>query len=280
MYKEYLYMSVHVSVICILYAARSRVLSDPGQGSARCAICSRYYHLRSSFLYRVLVSTYGTHSHCVLRVSLCTTRASSFVSRVLVPLMAHPHTVCCVFPCAPRARAHLRTEFLFHLLHILTLCCACVLVHHARELICVQSSCSTYGIITLCFACVLVLQILVKGQPNVSYICSRYYRAPELMFGATEYGVGVDVWSVGTILVELLLGHLPFQVTLYASGRRYTHRFMYICICIVYIYMYDTCIYIRIYIYIYTHTRTYFLYIYICMYTHTYVYIYIYIYIY
>ena len=54
-------------------------------------------------------------------------------------------------------------------------------------------------------------KVLVKGQPNVSYICSRYYRAPELMFGATEYAVGVDIWSVGTILMELLLGHLPFQ---------------------------------------------------------------------
>ena len=53
--------------------------------------------------------------------------------------------------------------------------------------------------------------MLVKGQPNVSYICSRYYRAPELMFGATEYTTAVDMWSVGTILVELLLGHLPFQ---------------------------------------------------------------------
>ena len=28
---------------------------------------------------------------------------------------------------------------------------------------------------------------LVKGEPNVSYICSRYYRAPELIFGATDY---------------------------------------------------------------------------------------------
>ena len=54
-------------------------------------------------------------------------------------------------------------------------------------------------------------KVLVKGQPNVSYICSRYYRAPELMFGATEYAVSVDVWSVGTILMELLLTHLPFQ---------------------------------------------------------------------
>ena len=28
---------------------------------------------------------------------------------------------------------------------------------------------------------------LVRGEPNVSYICSRYYRAPELIFGATDY---------------------------------------------------------------------------------------------
>lgn len=28
---------------------------------------------------------------------------------------------------------------------------------------------------------------LVKGEPNISYICSRYYRAPELIFGNTNY---------------------------------------------------------------------------------------------
>lgn len=28
---------------------------------------------------------------------------------------------------------------------------------------------------------------LVKGESNIAYICSRYYRAPELIFGATEY---------------------------------------------------------------------------------------------
>jgi len=54
-------------------------------------------------------------------------------------------------------------------------------------------------------------KVLVRGQPNVSYICSRYYRAPELLFGATEYTCSLDMWSMGTILAELLLGHLPFQ---------------------------------------------------------------------
>jgi glycogen synthase kinase 3 beta len=30
-------------------------------------------------------------------------------------------------------------------------------------------------------------KILVEDEPNVSYICSRYYRAPELIFSATNY---------------------------------------------------------------------------------------------
>lgn len=47
---------------------------------------------------------------------------------------------------------------------------------------------------------------LVKGEPNISYICSRYYRAPELIFGATEYTTAIDIWSLGCVLAELLLG--------------------------------------------------------------------------
>ena len=38
-----------------------------------------------------------------------------------------------------------------------------------------------------------------------------WWRRPELLFGATEYTCAVDLWSIGTILAELLLGHLPFQ---------------------------------------------------------------------
>jgi len=51
---------------------------------------------------------------------------------------------------------------------------------------------------------------LVKGVVNVSYICSRYYRAPELIFGATEYGNAIDVWSTGCVIAELLLGEPLF----------------------------------------------------------------------
>ncbi|XP_042430627.1 shaggy-related protein kinase alpha-like isoform X1 [Zingiber officinale] len=54
-------------------------------------------------------------------------------------------------------------------------------------------------------------KMLVPGEPNISYICSRYYRAPELMFGATEYTTAIDIWSVGCVLAELLIGQPLFR---------------------------------------------------------------------
>ncbi|XP_037037259.1 glycogen synthase kinase-3 beta-like isoform X2 [Bradysia coprophila] len=51
---------------------------------------------------------------------------------------------------------------------------------------------------------------LHPGEPNVSYICSRYYRAPELIFGAINYTTKIDVWSAGCVLAELLLGQPIF----------------------------------------------------------------------
>eukprot|EP01080_Neovahlkampfia_damariscottae_P005737 gene5737-9560_t len=54
---------------------------------------------------------------------------------------------------------------------------------------------------------------LVEGEPNVSYICSRYYRAPELIFGATHYTTAIDIWSTGCVMGEMLTG-LP----LFAGG--------------------------------------------------------------
>ena len=51
---------------------------------------------------------------------------------------------------------------------------------------------------------------LLSGEQNVSYICSRYYRPPELIFGCTTYTTAVDVWSAGVVLAELLIGQPLF----------------------------------------------------------------------
>ncbi|OZJ02263.1 Protein kinase gsk3 [Bifiguratus adelaidae] len=53
-------------------------------------------------------------------------------------------------------------------------------------------------------------KVLVAGEPNVSYICSRYYRAPELIFGATNYTTSIDIWSAGCVMAELMLGQPLF----------------------------------------------------------------------
>ncbi|CDW74981.1 glycogen synthase kinase 3 [Stylonychia lemnae] len=52
---------------------------------------------------------------------------------------------------------------------------------------------------------------LLPGESNVSYICSRYYRAPELIFGNTSYDSKIDIWSIGCVIAELALGDILFK---------------------------------------------------------------------
>eukprot|EP01016_Furgasonia_blochmanni_P019120 TRINITY_DN214_c0_g2_i1.p1 TRINITY_DN214_c0_g2~~TRINITY_DN214_c0_g2_i1.p1 ORF type:complete len:373 (-),score=47.92 TRINITY_DN214_c0_g2_i1:55-1173(-) len=46
---------------------------------------------------------------------------------------------------------------------------------------------------------------MVKGEINISYMCARNYRAPELVFGSSEYTCAIDIWSAGCIWAEMLL---------------------------------------------------------------------------
>ena len=48
------------------------------------------------------------------------------------------------------------------------------------------------------------------GESNVSYICSRFYRAPELLLGNEKYDMNVDTWSVGCVIAEMVLGEPLF----------------------------------------------------------------------
>ncbi|KAF5476503.1 hypothetical protein F2P56_003251 [Juglans regia] len=45
-----------------------------------------------------------------------------------------------------------------------------------------------------------------QKQPMTSRVVTLWYRPPELLLGATFYGIGVDLWSAGCILAELLSG--------------------------------------------------------------------------
>ena len=44
------------------------------------------------------------------------------------------------------------------------------------------------------------------NKKNITYICSRYYRAPELILDRDMYGPPIDMWSFGCILAELAVG--------------------------------------------------------------------------
>ena len=45
------------------------------------------------------------------------------------------------------------------------------------------------------------------GSPRVltPNVCTLWYRAPELLFGARVYGEKIDMWSVGCVFAEMLL---------------------------------------------------------------------------
>lgn len=52
------------------------------------------------------------------------------------------------------------------------------------------------------------------GNPALTeYVATRWYRAPEILLGSTRYTKGVDMWSIGCILGEMLLGQPLFPGT-------------------------------------------------------------------
>ncbi|KAK1427219.1 hypothetical protein QVD17_15902 [Tagetes erecta] len=45
-----------------------------------------------------------------------------------------------------------------------------------------------------------------KKQPLTSRVVTLWYRPPELLLGSTDYEASVDLWSIGCVFAELLLG--------------------------------------------------------------------------
>ncbi len=45
------------------------------------------------------------------------------------------------------------------------------------------------------------------GNPAMTdYVATRWYRAPEILLGSMKYTKGVDMWSLGCILGEMIAG--------------------------------------------------------------------------
>lgn len=45
-----------------------------------------------------------------------------------------------------------------------------------------------------------------QKRPLTSRVVTLWYRAPELLLGSTDYGVGIDLWSAGCLLGEMFVG--------------------------------------------------------------------------
>lgn len=45
-----------------------------------------------------------------------------------------------------------------------------------------------------------------RKQQLTTRVVTLWYRPPELLLGATDYGTAIDLWSVGCILGELFAG--------------------------------------------------------------------------
>merc|ERR1712015_259740 len=48
--------------------------------------------------------------------------------------------------------------------------------------------------------------MISPGDNYTDYVATRWYRAPELLVGDTQYGTPVDVWAIGCVFVELVKG--------------------------------------------------------------------------
>ena len=54
---------------------------------------------------------------------------------------------------------------------------------------------------------------LFGEQQHTPDISTLWYRAPEILLGALEYGEAVDVWAAGCIVAEMVLGKPLFRGT-------------------------------------------------------------------
>ena len=44
-------------------------------------------------------------------------------------------------------------------------------------------------------------------QYNTSRVCTAWYKAPELILGFKNYTTKIDIWSLGCVAIQMILGH-------------------------------------------------------------------------
>uniref|UniRef100_A0A0A9YCV2 cyclin-dependent kinase n=1 Tax=Lygus hesperus TaxID=30085 RepID=A0A0A9YCV2_LYGHE len=52
--------------------------------------------------------------------------------------------------------------------------------------------------------------VTISQDPFTDYVATRWYRAPELLVGDSQYGRAVDIWALGTLVIEMLTAEPMF----------------------------------------------------------------------
>ncbi|XP_076999269.1 cyclin-dependent kinase-like 2 isoform X2 [Tamandua tetradactyla] len=98
-------------------------------------------------------------------------------------------------------------KYLFQIINGIGFCHSHNIIHRdiKPENILVSQS----GVVKLCdfgFARTLA----APGEIYTDYVATRWYRAPELLVGDVKYGKAVDVWAIGCLVTEMLVGEPLF----------------------------------------------------------------------
>ncbi|XP_039701403.1 cyclin-dependent kinase-like 2 isoform X3 [Pteropus medius] len=98
-------------------------------------------------------------------------------------------------------------KYLFQIINGIGFCHSHNIIHRdiKPENILVSQS----GVVKLCdfgFARTLA----APGEAYTDYVATRWYRAPELLVGDVKYGKAVDVWAIGCLVTEMLMGEPLF----------------------------------------------------------------------
>ncbi|KAM4854823.1 cyclin-dependent kinase-like 2 isoform 2-T3 [Thomomys bottae] len=98
-------------------------------------------------------------------------------------------------------------KYLFQIINGIGFCHSHNIIHRdiKPENILVSQS----GVVKLCdfgFARTLA----APGEVYTDYVATRWYRAPELLVGDVKYGKAVDVWAIGCLVTEMLMGEALF----------------------------------------------------------------------
>lgn len=98
-------------------------------------------------------------------------------------------------------------KYLFQIINGIGFCHSHNIIHRdiKPENILVSQS----GVVKLCdfgFARTLA----APGEVYTDYVATRWYRAPELLVGDVKYGKAVDIWAIGCLVIEMLMGQPLF----------------------------------------------------------------------